>query len=60
LFPQARKHCRNGDAGTDCDWDNTQNETEKKKAKQKVEKTRKARETQKGKENRVKKAQKYN
>ncbi len=29
LFPQARKHCRNGDADTDCDWDNKQNENGK-------------------------------
>ncbi|MGV8949231.1 MAG: hypothetical protein ACOH2E_07730, partial [Candidatus Paracaedibacter sp.] len=29
LFPQARKHCRNGDADTDCDWDNKQNDTER-------------------------------
>ncbi|MGV8949358.1 MAG: hypothetical protein ACOH2E_08400 [Candidatus Paracaedibacter sp.] len=27
MFPQARKHCRNGDADTDCDWDNKQNKT---------------------------------
>ena len=39
MFPQARKHCRNGDADTDCDWDNKKGgrneETEK------VEKARK-------------------
>ena len=46
-FPQARKHCLNGGAGTDCDWDNKQNGTKKKES-------RGGKETKKGKEVRVK------
>ncbi|MGV8949214.1 MAG: hypothetical protein ACOH2E_07645, partial [Candidatus Paracaedibacter sp.] len=44
LFPQARKHCLNGDADTDCDWDNKQNGTEK---------TKKDKGSKKGEENRI-------
>ncbi|MGV8947828.1 MAG: hypothetical protein ACOH2E_00440 [Candidatus Paracaedibacter sp.] len=44
MFPQARKHCRNGDADTDCDWDNKQNGTEKDGKIVKVRKTQKSEE----------------
>ncbi|MGV8948866.1 MAG: hypothetical protein ACOH2E_05825 [Candidatus Paracaedibacter sp.] len=48
MFPQARKHCRNGDADTDCDWDNTKGGKIRK-----TKKAEKARKIQKGKEKRI-------
>ncbi len=52
MFPQARKHCWNGDADTDCDWDNKQNGNKTEKI-EKVRKTKKADQTRK-----IKKAEK--
>ncbi|MGV8948696.1 MAG: hypothetical protein ACOH2E_04935 [Candidatus Paracaedibacter sp.] len=42
MFPQARKHCRNGDADTDCDWDNKQNGNKTERKAKKARETKKA------------------
>ena len=52
MFPQARKHCRNGGAGTDCDWDNKQYGNEKDRQK-KVKRDKKTREIEKSEEDRI-------